>query len=243
MGAFLLPELQTRESQEVEFKLEPGRTKDGKVNYLELAKDMAAMANAYGGVIIVGACEDPKGTLSLYKTMSAESAAEVCDQYATAHRDRLRPAPIVLQEPISHQGQFLVIVRIEPSVGQAVGVRFLPREETDPSEAKAPYEIYGFPARVGDNTTWLQPEQLSMLMLPELRRTILLLRQIGNDVVKVDAIHRDNTDAGNGNHTISRIEPELNSVVLSGDLAIPIDQIRSVYRTRECWRIAVVSGF
>jgi hypothetical protein len=242
MAAFQLPALQARESQELDFKSEP-TTKDGKINYLELAKDMAAMANAYGSVIIVGACENPKGILSFYKTVSKERAAQVCDEYATAHRDRLRPAPIVVPEPIDHDGGFLVIVSVEASVGQAIGVRFLPREDTDPSEQKAPQEIFGFPVRVGDNTIWLQPEQLSMLMLPELRRTILLLHKIGSDLVKLDTIHRLSTADGTANYTISKIDPELNALLLSSGMTIPIDQIRSIYRRGNEWRIAYASSF
>ncbi len=241
---FELPPLQTRESQELEFKLEPStKQATGKVNYLEMAKDMAAMANAYGGIIIVGACEAPKGVLSSYKPASKERAAEICDQYTTALRDRLRPAPLVLAVPIEHDGGFLVVVRVEASVGQAIGVRFLPREETDPNEMKAPTDIYGFPNRVGDNTAWLQPEQLPMLMLPELRRTILLLRKVGKEPVKLDTLHKHGLDAGTANYTIEDVNPELNALSLSNGYVIAIDQIETVFRKSDGWRIRYTSGW
>jgi hypothetical protein len=175
--------------------------------------------------------------------MSKERAAEVCEQYASAHRDRLRPAPIVLPQMIEHEGGFLVIVAVEASVGQAIGVRFRSKDEVDPSETKAPPEIYGFPVRVGDNTTWLQPEQLSMLMLPELRRTILLLRKIGDEIVNLDTIRTDQTYPSAVNYKILEIEPELNSVSLSEGIVISIDQIRSVFRKGDRWRIAFRPGY
>jgi hypothetical protein len=234
---FDLPPYGTRESQELDFKAELSTRKEGKTDHLELAKDMAAMANAYGGAIVVGACESPKGTLSLYRPFPKEKAAGICDQYALALRDRLRPAPIVTFETIEHESEYLVVVRIEASAGQAIGVRFVPKDDLDQGESKAPREAYGFPLRVGDNTTWLEPEQLPMLMLPELRRTILLLRKIGNDPVKLHKVFSKHTEYGTNNYTIVRIEPELNSVWLTNDFSIPIDRIRSIYRTGKDWQI------
>jgi len=54
-----LPPLGTREAPQLDFKEQLGRVKGGSgPDYFELAKDVAAMASAYGGTLLVGACED-----------------------------------------------------------------------------------------------------------------------------------------------------------------------------------------
>lgn len=240
MSTFVLPKLGTHEDQELDFKYRLN-TKDGKTDYLELTKDMAAMANAYGGTIIIGACEDPKGVLSIYKPMTEDEAVFACNEYKTAQRDRLRPAVIVLPEMRPHDEGFLVTVKVEASVGQAIAVRFIPKVDVEP-ETKATPEIYGFPLRVGDNTTWLQPEQLPMLMIPELRRKILLLKQIGGNTVKVDCLFR----GGGANHSatsapVGFLDVEGNAVHIGGHV-IPLDQIRTVVREADGWHVVYNSS-
>jgi hypothetical protein len=235
MSDFVLPEIGTHENQELDFKAKLN-TKDGKTDYLELAKDMAAMANAYGGTIIIGACEDPKGVLSVYKPLTEEEAAFTCNEYKTAQRDRLRPTPIVVPDMISHEGGFLVTVKVEPSMGQAIGVRFIPKVDVEP-ETKQPPEIYGFPLRVGDNTTWLQPEQLPMLMIPTLRRNIVLLRQTIKHHVQIETIlpRGDRLEDHQG-HRVQGIDEEANVVDCGPGWIIPLDQIVSVWKSGQ-WRI------
>ena len=61
----LPPISSSRESDVIDFK---GRY-SGR-DRTEMAKDVAAFANAFGGVILVGAYEDTKtGTLTFYKPM------------------------------------------------------------------------------------------------------------------------------------------------------------------------------
>jgi|SRR5450631_1266609 len=241
MSEFVLPEIGTHEDQELDFKARLN-TKDKKTDYLELAKDIAAMANAYGGTIIIGACEDPKGVLSIYKPLTEEDAVFACNEYKTAQRDRLRPAVVVVPK-MEPQGEgFLVFVHVEPSMGQAIGVHFTPKVDVAP-ETKEPPEIYGFPLRVGDNTTWLQPEQLPMLMIPELRRTMLLLREIGNAPVKVDCLHmKGEADHSNTGIPIGFLDEKGNAVHIGGQ-AIPIDRILTVVRQTDGWHVLYNSNY
>jgi hypothetical protein len=235
MNAFVLPEIGKHEDQELDFKAKLN-TKDGKTDYLELAKDMAAMANAYGGTIIIGACEDPKGVLSVYKCMTEDEAVFACNEYKTAQRDRLRPTAIVVPDTVLHDGGFLVTVKVEPSMGQAIGVRFVPKVDVAP-ETKEPPEIYGFPVRIGDNTTWLQPEQLPMLMIPALRRNIVLLRQALNQHVVIDTIHPNSTrDDGQQGRRVEAIDEVSNVVRCGAGHTIPLDQIASVWKSGQ-WHI------
>ena len=227
----------TVEGQGLDFKRRIAG-KDGKVDYLELAKDVAAMANAFGGVIVVGACEAPKGTLSKYDPMNKKEAAGTCTEYTTALRDRVRPSAVVATEMVDHDGGFLAVVRVEPSMGQAIGVRFIPSKDVDPGETKEVHQIYGFPVRKGDNTVWLEPEQLPMLMLPELRRTLLLLQKIGKDPVGLDALLNDGRlDVGQTAYVIQKIEPEENVVLLDRNISVPLGSIVHVFRGHQGWRI------
>jgi schlafen family protein len=240
---FTPPEVGTLEDQELDFKRR-ATGKDGKFDYLELAKDMAAMANAYGGTIVVGACEATKGTLSTYDPMEEKEAASVCNEYKTAQRDRLRPSVVVIPEVVPHEGGFLAAVRIEPSMGQAIGVRFIPKKDLDPTETKVIPEVYGFPVRVGDNTIWLLPEQLPMLMLPELRRTVLLLKKIGKEPVGLDKLLNNGTiDVGQHGRTIKAIAPDENAVYFEDDAPLALDSIVHVFHGEPTWRIRYRPGW
>lgn len=128
-------------------------TGTGKQDYFELAKDVAAFANASGGVILIGAAEDRKhGVVGAYMPLSRHRAKEVRDAYNQATRDRCSPRPLVDPVIIDHQGGAVVAVNVWPFPGQAVGVR----------HAKEPL-AFAFPFRAGVETIWLNAEQLPML--------------------------------------------------------------------------------
>jgi hypothetical protein len=209
---------------------------DGKPDHLELAKDLAAFANAYGGTIIVGAHESPSGILSKYGVMKKDVATHICDEYAAAQKNRLRPAVLVTAEPTVHGSGFLPVIRIEPSMGQAIGVR-IQAAEGSIGEAKAPPETFAFPLRVGDHSVWLQPEQLPMLMIPELRRNIVLLRRIVGEKVRSHRFFRHKQPQGVGAMVLGKVNEEANVVTL-GDNGIPLDQIRSVWKDADGWHLS-----
>ncbi len=234
---FLFPSVGSREDQELDFKVVLDQS-SGKPDHLELAKDIAAFANAYGGTIIVGASEKPKGVLFELRGLSHQDAAFACDQYAMAQAQRIRPSTIVTTSVEEEGGRFFAVIRIEPSMGQAIGVRFKPREETDPSETKQPPEIYGFPLRVGDNTAWLQPEQLPMLMIPQLRRTIVLLRAaIGQQISGQRLSNHSSLPQGIGPARVLAVDEPSNLLVLEGNPGVPLDQIRSVWHAQDGWHL------
>jgi hypothetical protein len=234
---FKLPEIGKTEDQELDFKQRISTTEAGKADHLEAAKDIAAMANAYGGTLIVGACEAPKGTLSKYDPMTKTEAAAACTEYTTALRDRVRPAAIIATDVVAHEKGFLALINIEPSMGQAIGIRFISKKDLDASETKR-VDAYGFPVRVGANTNWFEPEQLPMLMLPGLRRTLLLLRTIGTEVVSVDALLKGGeVDHGGKRYKVAAISADENVVRLTDDYCIPLDAITTVNRDKDAWRI------
>src|SRR5215471_7759798 len=239
---FKLPAIGKTEDQELDFKKRISATKTGKVDYLEAAKDIAAMANAYGGTLVIGACEAPKGTLSKYDPMTKTEAAAACMDYTTALRDRIRPAAIITTDVVPHEAGFLALINIEPSMGQAIGVRFISGKDLDPNETKQ-VDAFGFPVRVGDNTSWFEPEQLPMLMLPELRRTLFLLRKIGNETVNVDVLLKGGeVDHGSKGYTLTAINADENVIRLGDDDFIPLDAITTVFRGKDAWRIRYRQG-
>jgi Putative DNA-binding domain len=246
---FTLPRPGTVEHVELDFKQEVGKLANGKVNSLELAKDIAAMANALGGHIVIGATENPKHTLFGYKPTEQADAAAVCALYTRAMQDYLRPAPVAVGEAIAFEGGgFIPVIRVEASQGQAIGLRF----PVDRDQELKPREVYGFPVRVGDNTSWYTPEQLPMLMLPEQRRIIALLHQIGKEALQQDRILKGGLEAGGDNFWIVEIQVDRNFVRLtrqqgSGDVRsdhfIPLDSINSIYWDNRGWRIRHTPGY
>jgi hypothetical protein len=140
----------------------------GPTDRAELAKDVAAFANRIGGTILIGAAEDRKrGVLGRYQTMGAVEAAEVRKACSEAVRDFCSPQPLFEPDRIPKDGGFVIALNVRPFPGQAVGVR-----RAGDSDA------YAFPMRTGMDCVFLRPEQLPMLMIPELRRVVALLYTI-----------------------------------------------------------------
>jgi hypothetical protein len=136
----------------------------------ELAKDVAAFANATGGVILVGAVEDKAtGALEKYSGMKEEFAELVKAAYDAAVHDLCWPHPVVdavrLKAPEPFEG-YVVAVNVNAMVVSPVGVRW----NDDPKNA-----AWSFPLRTTTHTTHLSPTELPMLMVPEVRRVMLLL--------------------------------------------------------------------
>lgn len=157
----------SRESMAVDFK----KTINAG-NPAELAKDVAAFANVTGGVVLVGADEDTQiGALRGYVPLTEPTAQLFRDAYNKAAATHCSPSPII--EPVivtSPPGSplgYVVAVNVWPFPAQAVGVDY-------------GGDKYRFPARIGTHPTFLTPEQLPMLMIPELRYNAILLSQIPN---------------------------------------------------------------
>ncbi len=155
-----LPEPGALETDTLDFKGKMDR-RDEKPDYPELAKDIAAFANAHGGVILVGAYEDkPNGRLGVIKGLASDAdVKEVRDAYSKAATEFCSPSPVTDSKVIPHSSGKVIAVNVWPFPGQAVGVR----EEG--------YERWAFPWRSHIETKYLMPEQLPMLMIPELRST------------------------------------------------------------------------
>jgi predicted HTH transcriptional regulator len=87
------PPIGERESATLEFKVECSKI-DGldKVDYFQLAKDVAGFANTSGGTIFIGAVAK-SDVLVRYKPMSEVEARASARHVEEAVRDRCRPQP------------------------------------------------------------------------------------------------------------------------------------------------------
>jgi hypothetical protein len=191
--------------------------------YFELAKDVAAFANASGGVILVGAAEDRRrGSVGRYMPMEQDEAKRVRDAFNQATRDLCSPKPMLNPVIIACQDKFVVAINVWPFPGQAVGVQL---------QTELPG--FAFPFRTGVETIWLNAEQLPMLMVPELRRISILLDAIPTGArIGILGPRGHVTDE----FTLVELRVLENVVVLeqggrTSKTHLPIDAIRSVWKT------------
>jgi len=96
----------------------------------ELARDVAAFANLAGGVILVGAVEDPaRGVIRKYRPMAEERAHLIAGAYSKSVAQRCSPAPLIDPTVLPLEGAHIVGVNVWPFPAQVVGVR-IPDAET-----------------------------------------------------------------------------------------------------------------
>jgi hypothetical protein len=223
-----LPKIGHVETDTLDFKGALGR-KNGKVDQFGLAKDLAAFANAQGGVILLGAYE-VNGSLSLLRGMPADEVRIVRDAYSDAAKDFCRPSPVHNAVVLPYTDGSLVAVNVWPFPGQAVGVRL-----------DSGGEHWCFPVRRGIDTPYLTPEQLPMLMLPELRRKLSLLRSIENDS-KVTIIQGHHT--ANEEWRFKGVAEEDNAVhfdkrtagsAAREEVHVALEQVERVWRRHGNW--------
>ncbi len=169
---FQLPEPGAAESPALDFKAK-GEDKSGEADFAnKLACQVAAMANALGGELVVGAVHDRStGRLKHYAPFGTEQEAQArCRAYDEAVRDLCYPPPIfAVEAPRQKDSGWVVVVHVTAYPGQAVGVRVGKKADDVP---------FRFPVRVGTQTTYFPPERLPMLMSADVRRMAILLNAI-----------------------------------------------------------------
>lgn len=158
------PPSKSAESLALDFKSEHHR------NIAEHAKDMAAFANAFGGVLLVGVAESADAfTRSLMPLRAAKAAAR---DYENAARDLLSPRPLVDPSILlfpEDESLALVAVNIDPYPGQLIG-------------AKMPNTMaWRFPIRTAArHTTYVDPENFMIHADPRTRKAAVLLCSIAS---------------------------------------------------------------
>ena len=141
-----------------------------------IASDVAAMANAEGGTILVGV--HARGEyLQKYAPLSRKDASATQLTYEQAVKNRCRPAPLVSVIPIPMKRGVVLAVNVSPFPGQLVGAEVKQGEAKCGSKPTQPQGLYYFPRRVGAHTVPILPEQMPMFMDARARRTALLLAE------------------------------------------------------------------
>ena len=142
----------------------------GKEAPTALACDIAAFANTNGGVILVGAHEEPLGTLKACVPMTDKEAEAVVALYQQA-RDLCSPRPVINPRAFKRNtGEWVVAVNVDAYAAPPIGV-----QRTD---EKGGPRWWMFPARRGDANRNLRPEELATVMDAEYRRKLLRLLAI-----------------------------------------------------------------
>ncbi len=154
---------------------------------IEMAKDVAAFSNSTGGVILIGAHEkiNHGGYLSHYTPITHQKAEEVKNLFNKAVENRCSPSPLIDISIIPKEAGYVVAINVWPFPGQPIGVR----GQIDKQLEGKGFTAFFFPLRVGTNTVFIKPEQLPMLMLPDLRRIAILLDTIPPQARKRLTIH------------------------------------------------------
>jgi hypothetical protein len=139
----------------------------------DMAIDVAAFANHLGGTVLVGAAES-KGVVGAYKPMHKADCNDLKNAISKAVGARCRPSPRIDLVPLEKDAGHVLAVNVWPQLGGPVGVR------VDADKSKGGYGggAWIFPVRTGTDAHYVDPENLAMYMLPQIRRVVVLLAQI-----------------------------------------------------------------
>jgi schlafen family protein len=140
---------------------------------IKIAKHVAEFANHLGGTLLIGAKEEG-GRIGYFKTLNAQDETAVRKRISDAVEQHCNPLPLFESVPVSHDGGFFVAVNVPPVLGGVVGVRV----KTLKTDADYGGDTFFFPARVGVSGGHITPATMHTHMLPELRRTMVILRAI-----------------------------------------------------------------
>ncbi len=214
------------------------RYDDGDKRRFEMAKDVAAFANANGGRLLIGSVEQG-GLLTRHVGLLRAEALKTRRDIEEAVRDWIRPSPVVdFPEPVPiDDDNVVLIVDVQPVPGQAVGVR-VGRDDG---------ASWVFPVRVGTQTVRYSPEQLVLLMDVALRRKVQLLSaaKASGKSLKVESavsVTSRNASTRVDHVEVEEIDERSNSMrIVSGDASIwiSLDLISSVWREGDSWAMRI----
>jgi hypothetical protein len=201
----------------------------------EAAKDVTAFANHLGGTLLIGAAEKDGG-LSRYLPIEEKQANDIATLFEHAVKNRCRPLPLVDVKQIPHEGGFVVVVNVWPTLTAPIGVQIRGSKDDGFGDT-----AWVFPIRVATQTSFITPENLPMYMNAKDRKSALLLSQIA---MNSTVIYRYRNPSGLAvfQGKFRGFEPESNAVHLQQDnvdriSTFPIDQILTLYQDNGLWRL------
>ena len=153
--------LGTRESDELDFKEQPYQLGHDYGKW-ELCKDVAALANANGGCLVIGYAvkRDPEDIAEVAsKSRPVPSKSIKPAQYKKVLASGVYPAPSFILHSFTRglpQGQLVFAIEVRPDKNREP---FIVRRMPDP-KGKVSGEAVGIPSRFHDDTRWETAEEI-----------------------------------------------------------------------------------
>lgn len=232
-------DVRAREKQDLDFK----SYADSKKMW-EHAKDIAAFANALGGVVLVGADNESDPTVLKYPGVSGQTTAQVVAIYEHAAA-MCSPPQSVDAVPIKGSGGVdLVAVNVDPFVEQPVaspaGHKVLGKVD----------DAWRFPIRRGSQTDFIAPQEIPLHSNGIARRAFLLLSRIPSAersrVAFYFNVGSTSGTAGTGHRRLSLQVPDGGSFVIvstpRSECRIPLSDIIDVWEQADAQWAVKVSG-
>ncbi|WPB81837.1 ATP-binding protein [Archangium violaceum] len=178
-----LPSIESPETDTLDWKARVDSS-----NLIELAKDMAAFANASGGCIVVGVQERRNNRPAGYAFLAQNDARELARSYQEAARNYISPAVIIETALIEHErdgsNQWLLAVNISPTEAIFCGAR----------ASKERDDTWVIPQRVASNTIFLSIDAAQAKTIEKLRsatnQTLSLIEKWQDEVKQKSRIRQ-----------------------------------------------------
>jgi len=233
-----LPSIGDPETLYLDFKAAPTDSA------FEIGKDVAAMANASGGTLLVGAAEASGGRLKQYVPLKDAAATEKF--YENVIRDRCRPRPTVTLNIVEcdDSGGAVLAVNVQPFPGQPVGVHIPVKEQQG---MKSIEDLFHYPIRVNTYTKAILPETLAMYVDARVRRISILLEPLVGSQIRVQSTKPTGENCFYMDLLVLKgVSLPENTVELELEgksYFIPIDFIHCVHRSGSLWHIFIRGKF
>lgn len=203
-----------------------------------LAKDIAAFANYLGGTLIIGAAEGTGGCIGAFVPLTKQELKDTQDAISLAVAQRCSPKPVIDFGHYPEGAGFVLTVLVWPFIGQPVGVRV----RADKTLGGFGGDSYMFPVRSGSDTIELLPEQLSMYMIPELRKNLMLLSQISpGATLKLHTVNYSKAETPST--SIFRSVDILKNSLAIDNTSLPLDAVETVWQAPSGQINLVLKGF
>lgn len=242
------------EGADLDFK----ETLDPSKGKIEFAKDVAALANVLGGHVLVGVSTDMDRTRCTgFHGVDKDLATKITKVIEEQVKERCWPTPIfnVRSFGLPDSPKVVVVVAVEASARAPVGV-LLRQDKGGLLVDKG----WAFPYRVGSLTEYLHPDQFGVYESMTARRAAAILSSIPLDerdkLILRWVVRAALSGGGFGAGQSARLEevevrfegvdPLGNAASFrepngAGQLDIPLDQIQTVWRTKDRWA-ATING-
>jgi Putative DNA-binding domain len=235
-----------------------------KTKRYEIAKDVSAFANHFGGSIVVGAKEQ-RGRIAFFQDVA--NAGDLVKEIGTAIKLACLPVPIADANVIRFEADQVEVILGRPSPATSIVVINVPAALNAPigcldcsdackackasgvtcsCEGVAIADAWRFPVRLIEGTRFLRPDEIARVMNAAERRALLDLQPLVGTEIFVWF---------NGGGTLltmarkcilRKLEPEISVCVLGtvggekyGETEIPLAFVRATWRSGKGWNVAI----